>query len=69
MLHAKFSNMACGKFKFTNYTNFVYFPWRGYWFGGGSISISYSMQTLQYVIEKQAIKSYKSSQKLLTMWC
>ena len=24
MLHAKFSNMACGKFKFTNYTNFVH---------------------------------------------
>ena len=22
MLHAKFSNMACGKFKFTNYTKF-----------------------------------------------
>ena len=35
-------------------------------FGGGPISVHYSIRKLQYVIEKQAIKSYTNSQNLLT---
>ena len=42
-------------------------PRRGDSFGGGIISVHYSIQKLQYVIEKQAIKSYKNLQKLLTV--
>ena len=38
---------------------------RGDSFGGGPISVHYSIRKLQYVIEKRAIKSYKNSQKLL----
>ena len=42
-------------------------PQRGDLFGGGPISIHYSIRKLQYVIEKRAIKSYKNLQKLLTV--
>ena len=34
-------------------------------FAGGPITIDYSIQKLQYVIEKRAIKSYKNLQNLL----
>ena len=49
-------------------TNYIYScsPRTGDSFGGGPISVHYSIRKLQYVIEKRAIKSYKNSQKLLT---
>ena len=48
--------------------NYIYScsPRTGDSFGGGPISIHYSIWKLQYVIEKLAIKSYKNSQKLFT---
>ena len=48
--------------------NYIYScsPRTGDSFGGGPISVRYSIQKLQYVIEKRAIESYKNLQKLLT---
>ena len=40
-------------------------PRTGDLFGGDLTSVHYSIWKLQYVIEKRAIKSYKSLQKLL----
>ena len=49
--------------------NYIYScsPRTGDSFGGGPISVHYSIRKLQYVIEKQVIKSYKNLQKLLTV--
>ena len=48
--------------------NYIYScsPRTGDSFLDSSISVHYSIRKLQYVIEKQAIKSYKNLQKLLT---
>ena len=50
--------------------NYIYScsPWKGGSFGGDPIYVKYSKRKLQYAIEKQAIKSYKNSQKLLMVW-
>ena len=47
--------------------NYIYscYPQTGNSFGGGAISVHYSIRKLHYVIEKRAIKSYKRLQNCL----